>query len=883
MAKFYHLKIWYTASIMIEREQRSLPPATEAASLPPADLEAAQSSANLSWESLTAALGSESYEVAETALNATSARVAWREAAARSSFAPFYRLFEAASDRQPSNIDRLVSQAPALSPRVRDLYLGLASRLSGDPYQPIFDMTQKQLAALESAGDLAVLEDPDVPWSVKLNRMQTRIESELKGRKALDRRDKQMAQSEQEGGDQAPSTPPPDSETSKPSMDEMQRLKEGEQAPAIWTIAPAYGGYFKQQAYGIWDAQKNLWRQAYTYQTVASETINFSDKDTRIISAFLPAGQRTRIPVPYTHIFGGCKDRNENYSLEIDQNGDYVVTANRGREVEIVLQPRPDSQPAGKLQDKSKPPEALNMPCTLSQETEEKLQEIQTTRNGNLAQARALASYTMRRLTYSNDSSCNQLYENDPDGYIGAIDKHKKADCDVANTYFAALCSRLGIPVRHVVGHMVKGKDEAGNSRITSGTGHAWTEIWDNRAQVWVRIDATPPGDPQLEEDDQKGEGAPGDYGEQEDIGPSDEQLRQLEEKLKQRVEALSYTPSERELAQATGIELSEARQIIREIEEAEKITLPNGERVVDVLSQLWLLIAQSRMRSSNDYSGPLRRREGGESITNLVAHSIGIMAGEVDPRSREKDQEIQLVEQVMSALQLRIIADKSGSMSNSVEGEVKWQLQRRAEYLIFSSLDRAQKTLSRLSSRMEPPLNVYTQGISFRNSDTIDVDKPLSPEFELKDKVTLWRSLGNQGWGNGDVAALQHVYDEIKEEEQKLAEAGEANSTLRVVIACSDGEPDDPLAVSELAEALGQLDTVVIGIGLTEAAAKVPLIFTTPHSRGDLARDLNDLPAIVAKHVVSEALKLFPERAKRDYQKQITALLAKFDRLGNN
>lgn len=323
------------------------------------------------------------------------------------------------------------------------------------------------------------------------------------------------------------------------------------------------------------------------------------------------------------------------------------------------------------------------------------------------------------------------------------------------------------------------------------------------------------------------------------------------------------------------------ARQIVKEIQAAENTQLPSGERIVDVLSQLWNLISEARVIHRPEYTGPLRKREGGEEVDDIVAHKIGVAAGDVDPATRRKEAEQHKIEQVIREIQLRIVGDKSGSMSQTVEGESKWQLQRRAMYLILSSLDRAQKNLQRVAAKMGDPLAIQTEVISFRDAQTIDVDKPLSSEFTLADKVRLWHSLGEQGWGNGDVAALQHLYQEISEEQEVRTQQGKKDDILRVIIACSDGEPDSVQGVHKMAQALGELHTVIVGIGMTETAAKVPVIFDTEYSKGDFAKDMNDLPAIFAKHVVQQALHLFPEKTKQAYQRSLDAMLAKFTNVG--
>ncbi len=834
------------------------------------------------------ALHSDEYEVVEQAKNKITDLIAWRDATNNSSFPQFYQLFETATQVNGASVapaekitlrqkifDQLLLTTQTMSPRVRDLYTGVLSELTGESFVSQFDMTERQIAELRESGDLNILQDASMPWSVKINRIQTRLERELLGRKALDRNERRVSADEDNERDmnQVPPVPPPESDESKPSMDEMSRLKEGEEAVAIWTIHPAHGGYFKEQSYDSWDPERNIWRQSrYTYERIAS--LSGNDDGEIQIQAYIPTNQRTRVPIPYTHEFASASTGG--HQIFADQNGDVVVLTQENQQIDIMLKKRA-------TEPRDMPPHGvLTMPCVLSQETEQALDQIKLNNRTPIDRARAVRTYVLRRLEYSNDSSYNAQYESFSEGYIGAIDHFKKADCDVANTYFAALCTKLGIQVRHVTGHMVKGKDEQENARITSGTGHAWSEVWDPVDRHWVRIDATPSGDPQLEEESKLGaEHVPGDYGEAgEALMPTDEELQALEEKLANLTESLSYTAEERRLSEEAGVSLSEARQITREIDEAEQTRLPNGERVVDVMAQLFSLIIESRKINAPVYTGPVRKREGGEEIEYIVDHMIGIRTGDFDPISRKKEHEESEISRVFGGMTVHIIGDKSGSMSETVDGQTKWQIQRKMDYLILSPLHRFEQNLKRSRVRMQSPLTVQTQEISFRGSAIadIDTDKPLSSTFSSVDKVRLWNSLGNQGSGNGDVTALQIILNQLTESEEQ---SNGGNPSLTIVIACSDGMPDNPEEVRHLAIELGKRGAITIGIGMTETAAQVPVIFNTEFSHGDIARNIEDLPVIVAKYIVQAAAELFPEKVKPLYQKQINTILAKFDKVG--
>lgn len=851
------------------------------------------------------ALAGESYEDAALALNKVEALQNFRRSLRGRSFGGFYDIFEditninkaPLSDTEKgeqikSLIDAMEEKAGKFSPRVADLYLAILSEARGESYEPNFEITRDKIVELKNNDDLRVLFGGDILWELKLNRIENRLQGYLAGVRALDKRDgREMNDDERKEREEklkkAPTRPPERRNESKPGMDEMERLKEGERAPVIWSIHPAYGGYYREQSLSVWDSKRNTWVEpAYEYSDVEltplCEKENFKKRLINLtMRAEVVAGKWVSLPIPYTHGLHKIETGGAEHHIQQDQNGDIVVMAEGKGKVEIivVLSPKLDKIYGPLNPAKIKTPD---MPAAFSKETVEEMIKIKRDKRGDIARARALASFTRRHLTYSNESKYNSIYETHENGYFAAIDEHKKADCDVANTYFAALCAQLDVPVRHCVGHSVKGKDKAGASNIHSGTGHAWSEVWDKQENKWTRIDATSSGDPNLEEQVGEGESSPGDYGEQEAIRPSDEQLEELRQKLAERKEQLSYTKKERQLAEATGVELKEARQIVKEMRNAEQTRLPNGELVVDVLSRLFNAIVESRKTIAQEYTGPVRKSEGGESIENIVRHKISIMTGESDPVSREKPEQEEKEEKIIGGFDLYMIGDKSGSMASSVGEEELWKLQRRAEYLIFSSLYQFEQAIKRAGISKKEDMSVRTQGISFRGSgvEDIDLDKPLSGDFSAADKVKLWYSLTNQGGGNGDVAALSYILSQIQEEKARIKQSGQQDNRLRLIIACSDGNPDNPAQVQQLAEELGKLNAVVVGVGLTETAAAVPIIYNTPYSRGDIARDINDLPAIVAKHVVGEAIKFFPECTKESAKQIINGAIAKFKHL---
>ena len=860
-------------------------------------------------------LSGESYEDVTEALDSMEALQNFREELRNIPFGSFHEVIEEmtyinrarlSKEERGERVEHLTGameeKSGRLSPRVADLYMAILSEIKGDPYEPKYDMTDKKMTELRQEGEINILFSPNTSWEIKLNRIETRLTDYLSGAKALDRRegkemDDDIRKWREEELKKAPTRPPEKRNESKPGVDPMERLKEGERAPAIWSIHPAWGGYYKEQSFSRWDSARNIWvEDKYIYGEAAtiplSGNTDFKKGSIDItMSAKVLVGQWVTLPVPYTHDLHTVETTGRNYSVKKDQNGDLVIWVEGSGEevaVNVILAPQPNKKFISQEPEKISVPD---MPSEFSEETNKKLEEIAEKKRGNIARARAIASYTRAHIQYlapkdrAESEQYNAAYNTSLKGFAGAVDEIRKGDCDVVNTYFAALCAKLNIPVRHCIGHSVKGRDKEGASSIHSGTGHGWSEVWDEVKKEWMRMDATPAGDPNLEEDEQQGDAAvPGDYGEQEAIRPTDEQWEELRKKLAEHKEKLSYTKEERQLAEATGVELKEARQIVTEINEAESARLSNNELVVDVMARLFDAIAESRKRELPAYSGPVRRREGGENISDIIRHYIGVQAGESDPMSRERSVTEIKEEKLLNGMDVYVVGDKSGSMqSTAEEGERLWELQRRFEYLLFSSLYRFNRELERTHLPTDKTLDIRTMAISFRGDnieEDIDLDKPLSPRFSAEDKVRMWHSLTEQGSGNGDVAAIQYIYGKIKEEKEEMARQGIEDNRLRIVIAYSDGGYVGAEAkMRAWAEKMSKLKVVVVGLGLTESAATVPAVMhNPPKSFGEIVSNLDELTAATAKHIVLQAIKLFPEKSRENAAQLIEETLDKFN-----
>jgi uncharacterized protein YegL len=809
----------------------------------------------------------------------------WRKFSRGKSIKPFADLvevFHRGLDGEEGYFDILAQKSKQLPSSVRYLYQLTLSALEGKNLDTS-DIPQNivnKFAELTENGLLDIIKDAKQNILDKKDFFNKRLLNYLNGLYEIKKKDiTDTVKEKNEQHKKKKQNPFDDSDTSKPSMDEMDRLEHGEEAPAIWSVSPPYGGYLKEKSFNIWEEYYTRWKQKESSYTEITSTDLQNNNQLSLntqpltISAEIYQGQKVRLPHFYNTKL--CDFTKNSGKLFIDQNGDYVFHTEKTGTVEFIFK----KQEKSNIDNANNNVSALEFKHNLSHKTKNFIDTLKQENKSEKKKVYAVLRYISEHLRYSSNSALNEIYNSDPNGYLYAIDIHREADCDVGNTYFAGLCSMLDIPVRHCVGHMLKGKDSEGKTRATSGTGHAWSEVYDKEKNEWYRVDATPPGDPILEEDqDSQDDGGyiDGDYGEQEEKIPTEKELELLREKLKQKREELSYTESERDLAHSAGIELVEARKIMKEIIEAENIQTKKGERVRDILSHLFRKIVDSRKNTHNTYTGPLRFRDGGENIQDIVGHYIGIKTHDFDPETRTIESQEVKEEKVFSGLDVYFVGDKSGSMTNTVDGEAKWKMQQKSIHLILSSLYDFNENLKKEEKRMTAPLDVRTSVISFRGSseESIDIDKPLGGEYTALQKVQFWQSVGNIGGGNGDSTALAIILNQIRQEKEKLKTENKKDSRIKIVIACSDGSPDDESTVQFLAEELGKENALVVGIGMTETAQAVKDIFDTEYSKGEYIEDIQDLPYVVAKHIINRSIELFPDRVSSQVPPKPTGMI---------
>lgn len=129
---------------------------------------------------------------------------------------------------------------------------------------------------------------------------------------------------------------------------------------------------------------------------------------------------------------------------------------------------------------------------SLSSNTQELLNKLKSSWGSAKQIASAIKYYIIKNKKYSTKVQWTLRNKSNRNNYIKHLDESPILECFSANSLCVALCRELWIPARLVVGHMVQSTDEEWKACITKNDWHAWSEIWDENAWMWIRVDATP-------------------------------------------------------------------------------------------------------------------------------------------------------------------------------------------------------------------------------------------------------------------------------------------------------------------------------------------------------------------------------------------------------
>ncbi|MCD6422453.1 hypothetical protein J7L13_03860 [bacterium] len=720
----------------------------------------------------------------------------------------------------------LQTQPPQVLPEVEKIVKGL-----------------QRLATPEGeVNGIEVITSPTIPLRTKKDWLLFQVLPRIRFLNNLDIKDAQKPPSPPKlpKAPSQPPFPPPDQEEMQPSMEEQEK---GKKPPSPWfIITPFYGGYYREQIWGEWDPTRAVFKQkpARNLRPVRSKEAPAVEEGTeRVMQGVILPGKPKILPCPYGFVFlpESLQTAGGKAELLQDEEGNFYIQAKGSAPVAFSLtlartkeEPKQPQSPPSPLKIETGP---------LSQDIEDLLQELsQDSSLPPLQKARRLKAFLRQILRYprQGDSALNAFYQQNPQRFFQEIDRHRVADCDVANAFFVALLSRLGIPARLITGYYVKLADQKGRAVLTSAQRHAWTEIWDNG---WHRLDVTPSGAPEMDEeetDEKEPEEFEGDFGEEEAKLLSEEELEELKKKMKElheRLQEAQLPPKQqRELyfARQAHCSLEKARQILAEIEKALSLRDSRGRLIVERLSQEFQRIVRQNLKKVPQYKSPVRMSEGDELEEPALA-MIDVRSGETNPAGFARYETEEKLVQEYGGFDVILVVDKSDSMKweDPTTGEPKYLEQQRFVFLVMEALHRFSTQCRRKRLQMLTPLDIRVALITFQAGGA-KVVLPLTEQWGPPEQLAVWEALGtNIGGGTPDHLGLQTAHTLIEQDTARQKKIKE-----NVVI--------------------------VEGVGLGPAAQEIE---ATYYPLGKCLRSVAEAPEWVAERIIANVRRLYPQKVR--------------------
>lgn len=659
--------------------------------------------------------------------------------------------------------------------------------------------------------------------------------------------------------------PPPSQDKLKMSMDKMQELKEGEKPRGYFSVHPFWGGYVREQVYERYEGGDQWGRSERRYEPAPNPQGLL--KEERVYRGIVRGGEITELPMYYGFVADPATLRASGKAkILIDEEGLYVIDARAAQEVvrfTITI-----GQPKGWVPARSrvKPPEGLAVahPWLGNQSRP----AVDGLTGDTMQKSRAVKRFVQGTLTYSDDETLNAVYLADPEGYFSAIEKHKKADCDVSNGYGANLRSAGKIKARMVAGHYVKMKDADGAAVMHSGSRHAWNETWDEVGQEWVRFDDTPPKDPTLDEDRpdemSEDESGPGDYGEQDAKQITEEEFTAFKEKIeeaKRKAQEATASPEERqnkEFAEKAGCTPEQAKRVRQKIAEARALRDAQGRNVRDSMAEEFQKIVDSNLKDVVEYRGPVTRSQGDELDDKKMA-AKDVRAGVADPLGYAREVIEQKITQEYGGMDVWLVVDRSGSMDeiDPLTNRPKKEEQQLAGFLTLDGVN-AFSYKTEAAARQDlllSPLSVRTGVVAFQGGNA-DVIKPSSGTWTEKEQYEVWSKMeSNIGGGTPAHLGLMKVRAEIERlraGDKKRPGPPYQKPRLQVVMVFMDGGVDNEAAYLAEQKKLEDMGVYVSSWGMTESARTVEA-----YPEGHCVVSAREMIDPIAKHIVARAQEL--------------------------
>lgn len=287
--------------------------------------------------------------------------------------------------------------------------------------------------------------------------------------------------------------------------------------------------------------------------------------------------------------------------------------------------------------------------------------------------------------------------------------------------------------------------------------------------------------------------------------------------------------------ARAQKVDANDLRTYRKFVERLEALKNPeNGEALIEELREIFRQIITRRKRLMLAPQYPLSE---GDVLAYPAEAFTRTQAGEAEPDVWEDTETKEKEDKLVGDFDVTLVGDVSGSMAQ----EGKASEQRKAMTLLMEALSEFAEDLDSLRTSLDSPLNVRTEARVFGSG--AECVKPLSSELTERDRVTLYKRLGQaDGDKTEDYLALEAILNQLTDEEVEKIQAGKLK---KIVIPMTDGESSDASRLKRALERLREKGVIVIGVGITPAGKPA---LTTYAPEAQLCEKAEDLPLVLAE-----------------------------------
>lgn len=662
---------------------------------------------------------------------------------------------------------------------------------------------------------------------------------------------------------------PPDQDEAVSSMEVgKQERKEGEPPKALFSVSPFFGDYASDKEFDRL-GENFRWKNTEEKELFKSESEQYALTEARVISGKARGGKILALPVydNWTTDSDYLETDAPEGAAEIlqDWRGKYYLKINAEGDFHYALRIAPRI-----YQRKEQKAKELDMSGKLPDDLLEEIQRLKNSRLPKMKLKREIVKFIRNHLKYSNSGEAWNFYtENEGREFFERVWRRKETDCFVANTMAARALAEIDRDIVLVGGYYVKEKDENGNAVMHGNNGHGWIKIWDDLSEKYLRLDATPKGDPNMDEEQQEKEleedlsagGGEGDFGEQEELASEEEIKKRIEEMRKKQPKKETRRVSQTDLEQARFAEMAEcspnqAREFLNALERVRLIKDENGNSISNLLKDEWKKIIIERKIEAIDYRGPVRMDEG-DRLEDPVSARIDILSKEFNPTGFEKISREEKRETDFGGINIYFSFDLSGSMNkpDGASGRRKADVQRDVALLFADSLMQCAYVSRQQGENSDLlPIKIMVT----LASRTGEVKLNLTDKWGPKEQWAFYYALNQTASGGTPTHTTLKLIEkdfDLEIADLKRKKIPKDKLPLNYVVEMSDGAPDDFLETEAMHEKLKSKGAAIRSYCIGGASAS--------EDAAEPIESFSQLPQILSKDIIEKFASLNPRRIK--------------------